>query len=243
MSTFSSTSTSSTISITSSTPQIDTTTTSSTNESFPALPKGCLDAFRATVLATHNQYRKLCDAPTLTESPIMNYLAQTWAAQVANVYANISSYGVNLFGQFYAPVLANAEQCSILAQSCVNTWYSEISVFYLNYLNMSSYADLTKHYTQLVWRNSSTIGMGLSWSKVNGIDYYTVMALYYPKGNIDGQFELNVKPPITASTSTPTTSTTTTTTTKVKSAVLSYRNYNSLSLLLYSLLVNIFFSF
>jgi hypothetical protein len=226
----------------SSTISIDTTTTtSSTNGSFPALPIGCLDAFRATVLATHNQYRKLCDAPALTESSSINNLAQTWVAQVTNANGNISSYGVNLFGQFYAPVLANAEQCSILAQSCVNTWYSEISVYYLNYLNMSSYSDLTKHYTQLVWKNTSMIGMGLSWSIVNDINYYTVMALYYPKGNIDGQFEFNVKPPITTSTST--TSTTTTTTTKVKSAVLSYKNYNSLYLLFYSFSISIFFYF
>lgn len=52
--------------------------------------------------------------------------------------------------------------------------------------------DIAGHYTQLVWRGSEQLGIGLARTiDANGVSYY-VVCNYYPPGNIMGQFATNV---------------------------------------------------
>ena len=53
------------------------------------------------------------------------------------------------------------------------------------------YSESTGHFTQIVWKGSKKVGIGLAKSK-NGM-YYGV-ASYYPPGNLQGTFEENVLP-------------------------------------------------
>jgi hypothetical protein len=51
----------------------------------------------------------------------------------------------------------------------------------------------TGHFTQLVWKNSIQLGIGIAFSTDNQTAW--VVAEYYPQGNIDGEFAANVLPP------------------------------------------------
>ena len=161
-----------------------------------SLPTGCLDAFRTAALTAHNQYRALCGVPSLTESDTIDSSAQAWATQMAttNVFAHSgnSLYGESLYGQFTSGSLNNFSACSTLGTTCVKSWYDEIS----NYnFNNPGYSDSTGHYTQVVWKSSSILGMGLGWGiQSGGLNSYYCVGQYSPAGNnvAPGQFATNV---------------------------------------------------
>ena len=57
----------------------------------------------------------------------------------------------------------------------------------------------TGHFTQLVWKSSKSLGMGMAAGKHAGQNAYYCTAQYSPPGNIQGQFRENVlnnSPPI-----------------------------------------------
>lgn len=69
-------------------------------------------------------------------------------------------------------------------------WYSEIEFY--NYTNPDTFDD-AGHFTQLVWKNSKEIGIGIAVSKLDGDTY--IVANYYPPGNYPGKYEENVLKP------------------------------------------------
>jgi uncharacterized protein YkwD len=161
-----------------------------------SLPTGCLDAFRTAAFAAHNQYRALCGVPSLAESDTIGSSAQAWATQMAttNVFAHSgnSLYGENLYVQFSSSALSNVSACSTLGVTCVESWYNEITSY--DFSN-PGYSDTTGHYTQVVWKSSSLLGMGLGWGiQSGGLNSYYCVGQYSPAGNnlAPGQFAANV---------------------------------------------------
>lgn len=67
-------------------------------------------------------------------------------------------------------------------------WYSEVSKY--NY-NKPRYSDDTGHFTQVVWKNTKNMGIGVGRSK----DAVYVCANYAPPGNYPGEFRENVLKP------------------------------------------------
>lgn len=109
--------------------------------------------------------------------------------------------------------LTSISEFSTLAVKCVGSWYLEITKYGFN---NPGYSNNTAQFTQLVWKNTTRIGVGLSWTVENGVNCYTSAAYYYPAGNIDGLYRQNVQPPTfiqTTTSSLPTTSSTSTATT------------------------------
>ncbi|UJR29739.1 hypothetical protein I4U23_017287 [Adineta vaga] len=70
----------------------------------------------------------------------------------------------------------------------VTGWYSEIAKY--NWTNPGfSYA--TGHFTQVVWKNTKTLGIGRAMSKTNNL---YVVGNYFPGGDFAGAFNGNVLP-------------------------------------------------
>jgi hypothetical protein len=67
---------------------------------------------------------------------------------------------------------------------CVNTWYAEKK----DYNDNTGFTHETGHFTQLVWKSSSSIGLGMA---CRGNSCYCT-AHYSPPGNVPGQFIENV---------------------------------------------------
>ena len=65
-------------------------------------------------------------------------------------------------------------------------WYDEIK----NYdFSNPGFASNTGHFTQVIWKKSSEIGLGMAKSE-SGKTYF--VAHYLPAGNILGEFDKNV---------------------------------------------------
>ena len=70
------------------------------------------------------------------------------------------------------------------------TWYNEMNTY--NFSN-PGYNIKTHHFTQLVWDSSNEIGVGFAVYHGILFNYYYCVSHYFPKGNIQGEYEKNVK--------------------------------------------------
>ena len=217
------------------------------------LPNGCLKSFRTAAIATHNQFRALSGVSALIENTTIDDQAQNLITISTDFSKDNTTYGKNVYGQLFASDLTDdLESCSTLGTTCVQSWYNEISRY--SFSN-PGYSNSTKQYTQLVkifyvyyyfllgffkfslkkvWKSTRQIGMGLNWSKKDGINFFYVIAYYSPQGNTPKNstvFLENVLPPIISPTSS---STTTTTTTRKNVAVGSKTKLNLFFFTVYS---------
>ena len=144
------------------------------------------------MLYFHNYYRAIHSAPPLTISHRLNLIAQNYANYLAknskfehsrNRFGN-ETLGENLYMQWISegPV-------PISSRTTVASWYSEINDYDFK---RPKYSEETGHFTQMVWKSTKRIGIGIALSS-NGREVYFV-ANYYPAGNIinHGYFEKNV---------------------------------------------------
>merc|ERR1712066_536891 len=77
-------------------------------------------------------------------------------------------------------------------------WYAEIKDY--NYDTGSKKASCTGrcmigHFTQVVWKSSTKLGVGKAQGKKNGMFCTWAVARYVPPGNVWGQYQANVKRP------------------------------------------------
>ena len=91
------------------------------------------------------------------------------------------------------PVCSNASETSCVRCSQVVTeWYNEISNYDFNTGTAINSSQPWLHFTQIVWRSSSELGVGVA--SGNGSHY--VVARYRPRGNLPGLFDRNVPRPL-----------------------------------------------
>ena len=148
-----------------------------------------------------NNYRKLHGAPPLKWDDTICAFSQKWASYLLNnnlfQHSGTPKYGENLayFGGYGTDILT-------LFKLAVDMWYNEIKLYDFN---NPGFSQGTGHFTCLVWKSSTTFGMGIA---INP-DTQTVDVVLNtsPPGNVIGEFQQNVLPPIgtfTPSTNTPT---------------------------------------
>ena len=154
-----------------------------------ASASGHLDvvAFRAAALKQHNIYRAKHGAPPLILSSQLNDLAQQHAEQLARtnrlVHSGNTRYGENLYA------FGSSSQALPRPEAAVDRWYGEKQSYNFN---KPAFGTGTGHFTQLVWKSSKELGMGIA-QAADGTWY--VVAHYSPPGNIAGQFPTNVLQP------------------------------------------------
>ena len=74
-----------------------------------------------------------------------------------------------------------------LGQKATQDWYDEIK--YYNF-NRPGFSSQTGHFTQVVWKKSTRLGVGIGFSSDDRKVY--VVTNYSPPGNFQGQFGENV---------------------------------------------------
>lgn len=136
-------------------------------------------------LAHHNKARADVGVAPLSWSAELSRYAQEWADYLANNYGckmahrselgrKDQKYGENIFwgsGRVYTALDAS------------KSWYNEIKDFRNAPIGNSS-GPVTGHYSQMVWRNTTEVGMGVARCP-NG--NYIIVANYNPAGNFIGQ--------------------------------------------------------
>ncbi|CAF1333614.1 unnamed protein product [Adineta steineri] len=157
----------------------------------PPPPPVSIETYRQQALDQHNFYRAKHCTPSLILDPALNDIAQTYAQKLADLDIFDHSYnkfngqamGENLFatggGAFYR---GNGSQP-------VGAWYNEIKDYDWS---KPGYKGSIGHFTQLIWKDTTRLGIGRAVTGNNGTVY--VVGNYFPAGNYIGAFEKNVLP-------------------------------------------------
>lgn len=147
-----------------------------------------LEKVRNDILENHNYHRKRHQVGNLKRNSEIEKIAQEYSEKMAsknsmvpsgNIYNN-TSLGENLY-------YARASLDEIVNGTNVSeSWYKEVIYYDFSH---SGNKELSRNFTQLVWKGTEQIGCGAACSKSN--DCY-VACNYYPKGNYLSEFGSNV---------------------------------------------------
>ncbi|PSS03384.1 CAP domain-containing protein [Coniella lustricola] len=69
---------------------------------------------------------------------------------------------------------------------CVDLWAAEVNVYKYDH---PGFSEQTGHFTQLVWKDTTTVGCG---SRLCGTRGWFLLCEYWPRGNIAGEFRAQV---------------------------------------------------
>ncbi|XP_028410143.1 uncharacterized protein LOC114532760 [Dendronephthya gigantea] len=152
------------------------------------------DSFQREALAQHNNYRKLHDAPELRLNKEMSEQAADYA-RILTLTGSVDhskqterpNQGENIF-------MECSKTNSPSPNDAARKWYDEVCDYNFHE-SQSNPGKVTGHFTQLVWKPSTELGIGYAL----GVDKYDpgmkcmyVVARYKPAGNILGSFSTNV---------------------------------------------------
>merc|ERR1712037_867818 len=146
-----------------------------------------VDKFRQDSLTAHNNYRAKHGVAALKINAELNALAQEWAdhliAEGTFEHRLNNNNGENIY-------MSSGRAAQEQAQGAVDSWYSEIKDYTFG-KEPSRGGPVTGHFTQVVWKGSTEVGVGVAQegSKV------VVVANYSPPGNYIGQYVDNVPSP------------------------------------------------
>lgn len=145
------------------------------------------EKFKSQMLAQHNKYRKIHDAPALTYSDKLADFAQNWCNKLRDEnsfrHSSGSGYGENL-GKRGGSAARDGVASGV---GTVDSWYNEIKDYDFD---EPGFSHKTGHFTAVVWKKTKQVGCAYSHSS----DKYTIWVCcnYSPPGNYRGQFEDNV---------------------------------------------------
>ncbi|CAF0744946.1 unnamed protein product [Brachionus calyciflorus] len=155
----------------------------------------CLSIFRNAALKKHNELRALHGSPPLTLNLTISIFSQNYANYLAKnlMFAyNVSSYGMNL-ARALAPI--GHLDCKYWADFMTKQWYDEKNIYEIkNPHNIASF-----RFTQLVWKDTSQIGIGLSIANIslnkNKYNFVYYVANYFKPDKTDVKIaeEFNVE--------------------------------------------------
>jgi len=157
------------------------------------------DDLRQLSVVSVNTKRQLHqNTPDVTYDMKLEAQAIKWAKHLAETqkfYHSGCKYGENL------AMMGTSSSLSIenAIKRAVDMWYNEIKMY--NYSN-PRFAMHTGHFTQLIWKATTKIGVGVSsyvkTRVVNGREFkmtsYIVVMNYSVFGNVSGLFQRNVLP-------------------------------------------------
>ncbi|XP_055896967.1 Golgi-associated plant pathogenesis-related protein 1-like isoform X2 [Biomphalaria glabrata] len=149
-----------------------------------------IDRIRQEALEAHNKYRQMHGSPPLELSSELNRMAQQWAEHLAVTTSFEHSPKEKREGT--GENLA-AHTDIITGDQVTDMWYNEIEDYDFS---QPGFKLGTGHFTQLIWRNTTHMGLGMS-SQTARDGMYRFVANYRPSGNWKGEFQENVLPRIT----------------------------------------------
>ncbi|KAK9882009.1 hypothetical protein WA026_018861 [Henosepilachna vigintioctopunctata] len=151
-----------------------------------------VSVFETDFLKAHNKYRALHGADPLELDRKLCKYAEEWAKHIAS--KNVleprpnCNYGENIY-----KVSSTDPSFSLEGYVPVEKWYDESK----KHVYDKEPNDLsTGHFTQLIWKSSKHLGVGIAKHKGSII----VVANYSPAGNFVKQFIENVPPPLSCTT-------------------------------------------
>ncbi|MFB4301831.1 CAP family protein [Actinomadura sp. NTSP31] len=158
----------------------------------PAMPDNTTQDFQAGALAAANAYRATHHAPPLVMDPDLNAYAMQRAASRSEQEMLDAGHdglregtGENIFWG------ATTGTTAADGPAAAKSWYDEIKDYDFN---KAQFGSSTGHFTQLVWKGSTKVGIGRVSGK--GSKYYEtyIVFVFESPGNMEGAFTENVLP-------------------------------------------------
>ena len=134
------------------------------------------------LLKIHNNYRIRFKAPDLKLNDELCLLAQEYADKCADLQSTDLTpvlYNNECLGENISEFEGDISTTSTICEE----WGKESKLLEYNY------KDQTKHFTQMIWKNTQSVGFGFS-SSSNGKNYF--VSFYFPAGNIFDEFNKNI---------------------------------------------------
>ncbi|KAG4076789.1 hypothetical protein HA402_009135 [Bradysia odoriphaga] len=167
--------------------------TSTTSTAQPTTTSTPSEDFVAVAVREHNYYRGIHGVPRVSSfSSDINNFAQQWADYLASTdqfyHSSGSGFGENLYKSWGG----SSDKYTIIANA-IKLFYDEIRYYDWNNPGFSME---TGHFTQVVWKASTEIGVGIAIYPDKRYGHRSVVAINYrPPGNYLGQFPQNVLSP------------------------------------------------
>jgi hypothetical protein len=140
------------------------------------------EAFKQAIQSAINAKRSLHGVGPLHLNGSLNDYANTIIEKtttgVRKFYDTKPGYGYTLYWSSFIPV--------VRASDVVELWYKQNRDF--NWSN-PGYSTQTQAFSQLIWKVTTELGVAV---KKDSWGTYSVVATYYPEGNIPGEFRENV---------------------------------------------------
>ncbi|CAF1078102.1 unnamed protein product [Adineta ricciae] len=144
------------------------------------------------LLADHNAYRAAHCAPALKLDDKLSRSAQEYAEELARTntfeHSTLTDLGENLFlmesSRPITDLIAATKQAS-------KGWYAEKNEYDFD---TAVFSEETGHVTQLLWWETTHVGVGYATRKHGSKYKMFLVAHYLPPGNVDGLFYDNVLP-------------------------------------------------
>ena len=136
------------------------------------------------LLKLHNDYRIIYKAPNLELNDELCQLAQEYADKCADLQSTDLTpvlYKNECLGENISEFDGDISTTSTI----IKEWANERKNLEYNY----NYKDQTKHFTQMIWKNTQSVGFGFS-SSSNEKNYF--VSFYFPAGNIFDEFDKNI---------------------------------------------------
>lgn len=137
-----------------------------------------------------NSYREKNQAPHLSWDTTIATFSQNWSHHMAsnNLFQHSGSL---LYGENIIYLNKYGNDPVTLIKLAIDSWYNEVLLYDFN---NPGFSESTGYFTSLVWVSTTTFGIGISINE-NTEEAFIILNTY-PAGNILGEFQLNVLPPI-----------------------------------------------
>lgn len=166
-----------------------------------AVSNACIKAFRAAILSAQNTYRSQHQVGSLNQSETIGATAQAYASYLAadklfeHSGANLGE-NIGTIAATSAPTLAD---CSGYGTGFAKMWYDAVRNY--DYKN-PGFNTNSGSFSQIVWKASNQLGCGID---IDSVQTVYAVCNYFPAGNSEAWFAMNVFPAANKSTNLTTT--------------------------------------
>ena len=146
-----------------------------------------LEDYIMRALIKHNEFRNKHNIAELQNNPQLNEIAQECAENLHNKNNN-KNYLVNIYNNSFLGQNVIISKKMSPEDICLK-WYNEGANYdYKSY----KYQKGKGHFTQIIWKKTKEVGFGFY---IDNENIFYGVAVYYPGGNILGEYEENIQAP------------------------------------------------
>lgn len=138
------------------------------------------------MLRLHNKARKEVGVPPLVWSNALSTYAQYWADHLSTKRGIFHSKCIDFNGRSVGENIYWSSSYDIHnATDAFRSWYEEKNNYRYGKIKARDGREVVGHYTQIIWRDTREVGMGIAKTPSGGL---VVVTNYYPAGNVIDEY-------------------------------------------------------